>query len=58
MSTTSSRYVVYEPLGWSNEQVRHLMMEQLHKKLAMIGVELPDDIAELVSKIDPVLAGG
>jgi len=58
MSTTSSRYVVYEPLGWSNEQVRHLMMDQLHKKLAMIGVELPDDIAELVSKIDPVLAGG
>jgi ribonucleoside-diphosphate reductase beta chain len=58
MSTTSSRYVVYEPLGWSNEQVRHLMMDQLYKKLAMIGVELPDDIAELVSKIDPVLAGG
>ena len=33
-------------------------MDQLHKKLAMIGVELPDDIAALVSKIDPVLAGG
>jgi ribonucleoside-diphosphate reductase beta chain len=58
MSSTSSRYVLYEPLGWSEQQVRSLLMEQLQKKLAMIGVEMPPDIAAMVAKIDPVLAGG
>jgi len=58
MSSTSSRYVVYEPLGWSDKQVRSLLMDQLQKKMAMIGVDVPPDIAAMVSRIDPVLAGG
>lgn len=58
LSSTSSRYVVYEPLGWSEQQVRHLLMDQLLKKLAMIGVELPADMMAMLHKIDPVLAGG
>ncbi|MPY93752.1 MAG: ribonucleotide reductase [Acidimicrobiia bacterium] len=58
MSSTSSRYVLYEPLGWSEQQVRSLLMEQLQKKMAMIGVDMPPDIAAMVGKIDPVLAGG
>lgn len=58
LSSTSSRYVMYEPLGWSEQQVRHLLMDQLLKKLAMIGVDLPDDMMAMLHKIDPVLAGG
>ncbi len=58
LSSTSSRYVLYEPLGWSEDQVRHLIMEQFTKKMTMIGVDVPPDIKEMLAKIDPVLAGG
>lgn len=58
MSGTASAYVAYEPLGWTEDEVRSLLGHQLRRKLKLVGVELPEDISEMVEKMDPVLAGG
>ncbi len=58
MSGTSSTYVQYEPLGWTEDSVRSLLGHQLRRKLRLVGVELPADLEEMVDKMDPVLAGG
>ena len=58
MSSTSSRYVLYEPLGWSEQQVRSLLMEQLQKKMAMIGVAMPPDIAAIYTGGTPLRSVG
>lgn len=58
MSSTSSAYVMYEAIGWTEERVRSLLAHQLERKLKLVGVELPEDLQEMVDKMDPVLAGG
>jgi ribonucleoside-diphosphate reductase beta chain len=58
MSAARSSYVYYEPLGWSEDRVTELFMNQLHRKLAMIGVTLPADMEEMLSATKPTLAGG
>lgn len=58
LSSTSSAYVAYEPLGWTEDTVRSLLGHQLKRKLHMVGVDLPEDINAMVDKMDPVLAGG
>lgn len=58
MSSTSSAYVMYEAIGWTEERVRSLLAQQLERKLGLIGVTLPADLREMVDKMDPVLAGG
>jgi ribonucleoside-diphosphate reductase beta chain len=58
MSSTSSAYVMYEAIGWTEEKVRALLGHQLDRELKLIGVTLPDDLREMVDKMDPVLAGG
>jgi ribonucleoside-diphosphate reductase beta chain len=58
MSSTSSAYVMYEAIGWTEERVRALLAHQLERKLKLIGVTLPEDLREMVDKMDPVLAGG
>jgi ribonucleoside-diphosphate reductase beta chain len=58
MGAARSGYVYYEPLGWSEERVQALFMDQLHKKLAMIGVSLPADLENLLGSVKPTLAGG
>jgi len=58
MSAARSSYIYYEALGWSDERVTELFGSQLRRKLAMVGVSLPDDLEEMVSSIKPTLAGG
>jgi ribonucleoside-diphosphate reductase beta chain len=59
MAGTSSNYVVYEPIGWSEERVRQLLGAQARRKLKVIGIErVPPDIQEKIERMDPVLAGG
>lgn len=58
LSSTSSAYVLYEAIGWSEDAVRSLLANQLDRKLKLVGVTLPDDLREMVDKMDPVLAGG
>jgi hypothetical protein len=58
MSAARSSYIYYEPLGWSDDRVTELFMNQLNRKLAMVGVTLPPDMQEMLSKTKPTLAGG
>ena len=58
MGAARSGYVYYEPLGWSEERGQALFMDQLHKKLAMVGVSLPADLENMLSMVKPTLAGG
>lgn len=58
LSAARSTYVAYEPLGWTEERVMDLFVEQLQRKLNMIGVSLPQDIVDLIALAKPTLAGG
>ncbi|MFC5825758.1 ribonucleotide-diphosphate reductase subunit beta [Nonomuraea insulae] len=54
----TSRRLALESLGWSPEEVRRLMIRQLHMKLTDVGIALAPDIQDMVSRIEPELAGG
>jgi ribonucleoside-diphosphate reductase beta chain len=59
MAGTSSNYVVYEPIGWTEEKVRQLLGAQTRRKLKVVGIDrIPADIDEKIARMDPVLAGG
>jgi ribonucleoside-diphosphate reductase beta chain len=58
MSAARSSYVYYEPLGWSEDRVSELFMNQLQRKLGMVGVTLPADMEKMLSAAKPTLAGG
>src|ERR1700760_1548383 len=53
-----SREVIYEPLGWTQEEVRMLMFHQLGRKLNDVGISLPPDLQAMVGSVQPVLARG
>ncbi|KAB8190855.1 ribonucleotide reductase [Nonomuraea phyllanthi] len=54
----TSRRLALESLGWTPEEVRRLMIRQLHMKLVDVGIALPPDIQDMVARIEPELAGG
>jgi ribonucleoside-diphosphate reductase beta chain len=54
----TSRRVMLEALGWSQEEVRRLMIRQLTMKLTDVGIGLPPDLERMISGIQPELAGG
>ncbi|MEW9556193.1 ribonucleotide-diphosphate reductase subunit beta [Nonomuraea sp. NPDC050783] len=54
----TSRRLALEALGWTPEEVRRLMIRQLHMKLVDVGIALPPDIQDMVARIEPELAGG
>ncbi|MEV6033081.1 ribonucleotide-diphosphate reductase subunit beta [Nonomuraea sp. NPDC052116] len=58
MNSATSRRLALESLGWSPEEVRRLMIRQLHMKLVDVGIALPPDIQDMVARIEPELAGG
>ena len=58
LSGVLSRRVAYEPLGWTDEEVRLLFFQQLRRKLNDVGIDIPPDIEERLQRIKPVLAGG
>jgi ribonucleoside-diphosphate reductase beta chain len=58
MGAARSSYIQYEPLGWSEERVQELFMNQLHRKLGMVGVSLPPDLEDMLAMAKPTLAGG
>jgi ribonucleoside-diphosphate reductase beta chain len=58
ISSTNSRLVIYEPLGWSEERVLELLVTQLTRKLNDVGIDLPADLQQMVQEIQPVAAGG
>jgi ribonucleoside-diphosphate reductase beta chain len=58
VSSVNSRQVYYEPLGWTEDEVRILFFQQLRRKLNDVGIDLAPDIEDLLQKVQPVLAGG
>jgi ribonucleoside-diphosphate reductase beta chain len=58
MGAARSGYIYYEPLGWSEERVQALFMNQLKRKLAMVGVTLPPDLEGMLAMVKPTMAGG
>ncbi|MFG1705211.1 ribonucleotide-diphosphate reductase subunit beta [Nonomuraea sp. M3C6] len=54
----TSRRLALESLGWAPEEVRRLMIRQLHMKLTDVGIALAPDIQDMVARIEPELAGG
>ncbi|HUN38064.1 MAG TPA: hypothetical protein VMU95_39240 [Trebonia sp.] len=58
LSGVASREVVYEPLGWTQEEVKMLFYQQLGRKLNDVGISLPPDLQAMLGSVQPVLAGG
>ena len=58
LSGVVSRRIYYEPLGWTEEEVRLLFFQQLRRKLNDVGIGLAPDIEDLLQRVQPVLAGG
>ena len=58
LSGVVSRRVYYEPLGWTDAEVRVLFFQQLRRKLNDVGIGLSPDLEELLRQVQPVLAGG
>jgi ribonucleoside-diphosphate reductase beta chain len=58
MSSARSGYVAYEPLGWTEERVSELFLDQMRRKLAMVGISLPQDLEDMIEQLKPTLAGG
>lgn len=58
ISGVASRPVYYEPLGWTQDEVRALLIQQLRRKLNDVGISLPAELEDLLARIEPVLAGG
>jgi len=58
ISGVNSREIIYEPLGWTEDEVRLLMFQQLRRKLNDVGIKLSDELEALLQMVQPVLAGG
>ncbi len=58
LSGVVSRRIYYEPLGWTEDEVRLLFFQQLRRKLNDVGIGLSPDLEELLQQVQPVLAGG
>jgi ribonucleoside-diphosphate reductase beta chain len=58
LSGVASREIIYEPLGWTQDEVRLLFFQQLRRKLNDVGIDLAPDIEAMIQQVQPVLAGG
>ncbi|HEY3954018.1 MAG TPA: hypothetical protein VGM53_11625 [Streptosporangiaceae bacterium] len=58
ISGVNSRPIAYEPLGWTEDEVRMLFFQQLRRKLNDVGIDLSADLEDLLQRVQPVLAGG
>jgi ribonucleoside-diphosphate reductase beta chain len=58
MGGAVSRLLYTEPLGVDIFQIRTMMIEQLNRKLGIIGVKLPAKMVEQLQSLEPVIAGG
>ena len=56
MSGAVSRIIYTEPLGFDILQLRTMMIEQLNRKLGIIGVQLPAKMKEQLASMEPVIA--
>jgi ribonucleoside-diphosphate reductase beta chain len=57
-SGVQSRRIVYEPLGWTEEEVGVLFKQQLRRKCNDIGISLAPDLEEMLDRSKVQIAGG
>jgi ribonucleoside-diphosphate reductase beta chain len=58
MGGAVSKVANTEPLGFDILQLREMMVTQLHRKLGIIGLQLPDQMEKQLVSLEPVIAGG
>jgi ribonucleoside-diphosphate reductase beta chain len=58
LSGVASRDIAYEPLGWTQDEVRMLFFQQLRRKINDVGIDLAPDIEKVLEHVQPTLAGG
>jgi ribonucleoside-diphosphate reductase beta chain len=58
MGGAVSKVANTEPLGFDIMQLREMMVSQLHRKLGIIGLQLPDQMEKQLVSLEPVIAGG
>jgi ribonucleoside-diphosphate reductase beta chain len=58
LAGVASRRIYFEPLGWTEEEVNVLFVQQLRRKLNDVGIDLAPDIEQMLQYVKPQLAGG
>jgi ribonucleoside-diphosphate reductase beta chain len=58
LSAVASRKIYFEPLGWTEDEVNVLFIQQLRRKLNDVGIDLAPDIEDMLQFVVPQLAGG
>jgi ribonucleoside-diphosphate reductase beta chain len=54
----ASRKIYFEPLGWTEDEVTMLFVQQLKRKMNDVGIDLAPDLEEMLGMVSPQLAGG
>ena len=57
-SSVRSRDIYYEPLGWSEGEVRALFQQQLRRKCNDIGIGLSPELEAMLDRAQAQIAGG
>jgi ribonucleoside-diphosphate reductase beta chain len=57
-SSVRSRDIYYEPLGWSEAEIRTLFQQQLRRKCNDIGIALSPELEALLDRAQAQIAGG
>jgi ribonucleoside-diphosphate reductase beta chain len=57
-SSVRSRDIYYEPLGWSEGEIRTLFQQQLRRKCNDIGIALSPELEALLDRAQAQIAGG
>jgi ribonucleoside-diphosphate reductase beta chain len=58
LSGVASRRIYFEPLGWTEDEVTMLFVQQLKRKCNDVGIDLAPDLLEMLAMVSPQLAGG
>ncbi len=58
LSGVASRKIYFEPLGWTEDEVTMLFVQQLKRKCNDVGIDLAPDLEEMLAMVSPQLAGG
>jgi hypothetical protein len=58
LAGVASRKIYFEPLGWTEDEVTMLFVQQLKRKMNDVGIDLAPDLEEMLGMVSPQLAGG
>lgn len=58
MGSTYTQVIDYSPLLVERDDVRHIMMSNLRKKLNMVDIPIPEQLDKMISAVQPETAAG